>query len=161
MAHFLWNAKKVMMGRGNSKASSYVVVGETGSASKCDIIEVNCTQGSLSAFMQYQINLSEEADHLLRQLCDPDHNLQGNAVSPENFLSAFVEEQLGEMFARRERRKAGKTKKASNAVRSAKERAKTWSEAVIATNTALEALRKLVKEASSNSKTGGGDRSRP
>ena len=111
--------------------------------------------------MQYLINLSEESDHLLRQLCDSGHNLQSDPVSPEDFLSAFVEEQLGEMFVRRERRKTGKTKKASNAVRSAKERAKTWSEAVIATHTALEAMRKLVEEATSNSKTGPGDRSRP
>jgi hypothetical protein len=113
--------------------------------------------------MQYQINLSEEADHLLRQLCDSDHsghNTHSDGVSPEDFLSAFVEEQLGEMFVRRERRKTGKTKRASNAVRSAEEQAKMWSEAVIATNAALEAMRKLVKEATSNSKTGGGDRSR-
>ena len=104
--------------------------------------------------MQYQINLSEESDHLLRQLCDSRDNDQSE-ISPEAFLSAFVEEQLDEMFVRRERSKAGKTKKASNAVRSAKERAKTWSEAVIATHTALEAMRKLVKEATANDpKTG-------
>src|SRR5215471_13371550 len=102
--------------------------------------------------MQYLINLSEESDHLLQQLCDSGHNLQSEPVSSEDFLSAFVEEQLGEMFVRRERRKAGKTKKASSAVRSAKERAKTWSEAVIATHTALEALRKLVKEGNTNQK---------
>ena len=110
--------------------------------------------------MQYQINLSEEADHLLRQLCDSGHNLQSESISPEAFLSAFVEEQLEDLFARRERRKGGKTKKTSNAVRSAKERAKTWSEAVVATHTALEAMRKLVKETTSNSKTGTGNRSR-
>ena len=102
--------------------------------------------------MRYQINLSEEADHLLRQLCDSSHNLQGDTVSPEDFLSAFVEEQLDGLFVCRERRKAGKTKKAGKAVRSAKERAKTWSEAVIATNTAVEALRKLVAEATANHK---------
>ena len=100
--------------------------------------------------MEYLINLSEESDHLLRQLCDSDHNLQSDPVSPEDFLSAFVEEQLDGLFARRERRKAGKTKKAGNAVRSAKERAKTWSEAVVATRTALEAMRKLVREATAN-----------
>ena len=110
--------------------------------------------------MQYLINLSEESDHLLRQLCDSGHNSQTDAVSPEDFLSAFVEEQLDELFVRRERRKAGKTKKTGNAVRSVKERAKTWSEAVIATHTALEAMRKLVTEATSNSKTGAGDKSR-
>jgi len=103
--------------------------------------------------MQYLINLSEESDHLLRQLCDSHDNHQSE-ISSEAFLSAFVEEQLGEMFVRRERRKAEKTKKASDAVRSAKERANTWSEAVIATHTALEALRKLVKEANSNSQAG-------
>jgi hypothetical protein len=100
--------------------------------------------------MQYLINLSAESDQLLRQLCDSDHtghNTQSDRVSLEDFLSAFVEEQLGEMFVRRERRKTGKTKKADSAVRSAKERAKTWSEAVVATHTALEAMRKLVNEA--------------
>jgi hypothetical protein len=108
--------------------------------------------------MQYRINLSKESDHLLRQLCDSGHNAQNDTVSPENFLSAFVEEQLGEMFVRHERRKAGQIKKSSSAVRSAKERAKTWSEAVIATHTALEALRKLVQEANMNSQAGAGDR---
>ena len=103
--------------------------------------------------MQYLINLSEESDHLLRQLCDSGQNLQNDAVSPEDFLSAFVEEQLDGLFAHRERHKAGKTKKAGNAVRSAKERAKTWREAVIATHTAVEAMRKLVAEATVNQKT--------
>ena len=109
--------------------------------------------------MQYLINLSEESDHLLRQLCDSRDNHQSE-ISPEGFLSAFVEEQLDEMFVRRERPKAGKTTNSSNAVRSAKGRAKTWSEAVIATHAALEAMCKLVKEAS-NSKTGAGDRFKP
>jgi hypothetical protein len=104
--------------------------------------------------MRYLINLSEESDHLLRQLCDSGQNLHSDAVSPEDFLSAFVEEQLDGLFARRERRKAGKTKKAGNAVRFAKERAKTWSEAVIATHTAVEAMRKLVAEATVNRKDG-------
>ena len=113
---------------------------------------------SLSDFMQYLIKLSEESDHLLRQLCDSGHNQHNDAISPEGFLSAFVEEQLGEMFVRRERPKAGKTRRASNAVRSAKEHAKTWSEAVVAKHTALEAIRKLVTEATSNSKKGAGDR---
>jgi hypothetical protein len=107
--------------------------------------------------MRYLINLSLECDQLLRQLCTSDHNLQHDAVSPEDFLSAFVEEQLGEMFIRRERRKSGKTKKASNAVRSAKERANTWNEAVVATNTALEAMRKLVKESTANDPRTGAD----
>jgi hypothetical protein len=97
--------------------------------------------------MQYLINLAAESDHLLRQLCDSGHDQHNDAISPEGFLSAFVEEQLGEMFVRRERPKAGKTKRASNAVRSAKEHAKTWSEAVVAKHTALEAIRKLVTEA--------------
>ena|SRR6516164_7034600 len=108
--------------------------------------------------MHHLINLSAESDHLLRQLCDSGHNAQNDTVSPEDFLSAFVEEQLGEMFVRRERRKVGKTKKAGNAVRSAKERAKTWSEAVIATQTAVEAMRKLVQEANTNSQAGADDR---
>ena len=111
--------------------------------------------------MRYVINLSEESDRLLRHLCDSGKISPTEGISPEEFLSAFVEDQLGEMFVRRERRKAGKTKRASNAVTSAKEQAKAWREAVIATNTALEAMRKLVKEATSNSKTGPGDRSSP
>ena len=111
--------------------------------------------------MRYVINLSEESDHLLRHLCDSGKISPTEGISPVEFLSAFVEDQLGEMFVRRERHKTGKTKKASNAVRSAKEQAKAWSEAVIATNNALEAMRKLVKEATSNSKTSAGDTSRP
>src|SRR6476469_4756120 len=96
--------------------------------------------------MQYSINLSKESDHFLRQLCDPRRNPHSEAVSVEDFLSAFVEEQLDELFIRRERRKTEKDKKLDDAVRSAKERAKAWSEAVIATHTALEAMRKLVAD---------------
>ena len=96
--------------------------------------------------MQYSINLSEESDHLLRQLCDPARNPHSEAVSVEDFLSAFVEEQLDDLFVRRERPKTEKDTKLDHAVRSAKERAKTWSEAVIATHTALEAMRKLVAD---------------
>jgi len=96
--------------------------------------------------MQYLINLSEESDHFLRQLCDPSRTSRSEAVSVEDFLSAFVEEQLDELFIRRERRKTEKDKKLDDAVRSAKERAKAWSEAVVATHTALEAMRKLVAE---------------
>ena len=96
--------------------------------------------------MKYLINLSEESDHFLRQLCDPGRNPHSEAVSVENFLSAFVEEQLDEMFVRRERPKAEKDKKLDDAVQSAKEHAKVWREAVIATHTALEAMRKLVAD---------------
>jgi hypothetical protein len=60
--------------------------------------------------MQYLINLSEESDHFLRQLCDPGRNPHSEAVSVEDFLSAFVEEQLDELFVRRERRKTKKTR---------------------------------------------------
>ena len=38
----------------------------------------------------------------------------------------------------------------TNTVRSAKERAKAWSEAVIATHAALEAMRKLVTDGATN-----------
>jgi len=96
--------------------------------------------------MQYSITLSEESDHFLRQLCDPSRNSGSEAVSVEDFLSAFVEEQLDELFIRRERRKTEKDKELDDAVRSAKERAKAWSEAVVATHTALEAMRKLVAD---------------
>ena len=102
--------------------------------------------------MQYLINLSEESDHFLRQLCDPDRNSHSEGVSVEDFLSAFVEEQLDELFVRRERRKTKKDKKLGDAVRSAKERAKAWSEAAIATQTALEAMRKLVTDGATNPK---------
>jgi len=111
--------------------------------------------------MRYVINLSKKSDHLLRQLCDSPGNSQGEAISPDEFLSAFVEEQLDELFARRERRETGKNNNVATAVWSAKERAKTWSEAATATHTALEALRKLVIEATTNPKTGPGERSRP
>jgi hypothetical protein len=94
--------------------------------------------------MQYSINLPEESDHFLRQLCEPRRNPHSEAVSVEDFLSPFVEEQLDDLFARRERRKTEKDRKLDDAVRSAKGRAKAWSEAVIATHTALEAMRKLV-----------------
>jgi hypothetical protein len=103
--------------------------------------------------MQYSINLSEESDHFLCQLCDPGRNPSREAVSVEDFLSAFVEEQLDELFVRRERRKTEKDKKLDGAVRSAKERAKAWSEAVIATHTALEAMRKLVADRVTNPKS--------
>ena len=100
--------------------------------------------------MHYSINLSEESDHFLRQLCDPGRNSHSEAVSVENFLSAFVEEQLADLFVRRERRKTEKDRKLDDAVWSAKGRAKVWSEAVIATHTALEAMRKLVTDGATN-----------
>jgi len=62
--------------------------------------------------MQYLIHLSEESDHFLRQLCDPGRNPSREAVSVEDFLSAFVEEQLDDLLVRRERRKDGKRQKA-------------------------------------------------
>ena len=102
--------------------------------------------------MHYSINLSEESDHLLRQLCDPGHNSHSEAISVEDFLSALVEEHLDELFVRRERRRSEKDKKLDGAVRSAKERAKAWSDAAIATQTALEAMRKLVTDAATNPK---------
>ena len=108
--------------------------------------------------MQYLINLSEGCDHFLRQLCDPDGNPRSEAVSVEDFLSAFVEEQLDELFVRRERRKTVKDKKLDDAVRSAKGRAKAWSEAVIATHIALEAMRKLVTDEATNPKADRGRR---
>jgi hypothetical protein len=70
--------------------------------------------------MQYLINLSEESDHFLGQLCDPGGSPHSEAVSVEDFLSAFVEEQLDDLFLRRERRKTKKDKKLDDAVRSAK-----------------------------------------
>ena len=108
--------------------------------------------------MHYSINLSEESDYFLRQLCDPGRNSHSEAVSVEDFLSAFVEEQLDELFLRRERRKTAKDKKLDDAVQSAKERAKAWSEAVIATHTALEAMRKLVTDEATNPKADRGRR---
>ena len=109
--------------------------------------------------MHYLIYLSEESDHLLRQLCNPGPNSHSEAVSVEDFLSAFVEEQLDELFLRRERRKTVKNKKIDDAIRSAKERGKAWSEAVIATHTALEAMRKLVADEATNLKAHRGSRS--
>ncbi len=97
--------------------------------------------------MNYLIQIPDELDHLVRQMCDSREKRRSKAVSPEEFLSAFLEEKLNELFARRERPKTGKNKKVAGAVRSAEERAKTWREAANATQTALEALRKLVAEA--------------
>ena len=102
--------------------------------------------------MHYLINLSEESDHLLRQLCNPGRNSHSEAVSVEDFLSALVEEHLDKLFVRRERPKTEKDKKLDDALRSAKGRAKAWSEAVIATHIALEAMRKLVTDAATNPK---------
>jgi hypothetical protein len=103
--------------------------------------------------MRYVINLSGESDYLLRQFCDSGKISPTEGISPEEFLSAFVEDQLDELFARRERRKAGRKKNAQNAVQSAKEHAKTWSEATVATHTAVKALEKLVVETIANPKT--------
>ena len=103
-------------------------------------------------FMQYSINLSEESDYFLRQLCNPDREPSNEAVSVEDFLSAFVQDQLDELLIRRERRKPKKDGKLVDAVRSAKERAKAWSEAVTATNTALQAMRKLVADGETDPK---------
>jgi len=108
--------------------------------------------------MQYLINLSEECDHFLRQLCDPGGNPRSEAVSVEDFFFFFVEEQLDELFVRRERRNTVKDKKLDDAVRSAKGRAKAWSEAVIATHIALEAMRKLVADEATNPKADRGRR---
>ncbi|HLC14544.1 MAG TPA: hypothetical protein VJK31_14940 [Chthoniobacterales bacterium] len=91
-------------------------------------------------------------------MCDPGGNPRSEAVSVEDFLSAFVEEQLDELFVRRERRNTLKDKKLDDAVRSAKGRAKAWSEAVIATHTALEAMRKLVADEATNPKADRGRR---
>ena len=106
--------------------------------------------------MRYLINLSEESDHLLRQLCDPSPNSPSEAASVEDFLSALVEEHLDKLFVRRERPKTKKDKTLADALRSAKERAKAWSDAAIATQTALEAMRKLVTDEAKNPKAGRG-----
>jgi hypothetical protein len=106
--------------------------------------------------MHYLINLSEESDHLLRQLCDPSPNSPSEAVSVEDFLSALVEEHLDKLFVRRERPKTKKDKTLADALRSAKERAKAWSDAAIATQTALEAMRKLVTDEAKKPKAGRG-----
>jgi len=103
--------------------------------------------------MRYVINLSEASDHLLRQLCDSGKISPTDGISPVEFLSAFVEDQLDELFARREPRKAGRNKRTQNVVQSAKDRAKVWSEAAAATHTAVKALEKLVTETIANPKT--------
>jgi hypothetical protein len=103
-------------------------------------------------YMHYLINLSEESDHFLRQLCDPGRSPHSEGVSIEVFFSAFVEEQVDEQFVRRTRRKTEKDKKLDHAVRSDKERAKAWSKAVIATHAALEAMRKLAADGATKSK---------
>ena len=99
--------------------------------------------------MNYTVHLSEKGDQQLRQLCEPCHDPPSEAVSPEEFLSAMVEEQLDELFAaRRERytKAAMKNKKLDTAVSSGKQRAKEWRQAATATQIALQSLRKLVIE---------------
>jgi hypothetical protein len=103
--------------------------------------------------MRYLISLSKESDHLLRQLCDSGKISPTEGISPVEFLSAFVEDQLDQLFARRERSKRGRKKNAQNAVQSAEEHAKAWSEAAVATHTAVKALEKLVVETMANSKS--------
>jgi hypothetical protein len=100
--------------------------------------------------MRYVINLSNESDHLLRQLCAGKIS-PTEGILPEEFLSALVEDQLDELFARRERGKTGRKKKAQNAIQSAREQAKAWREATVATNTAVKALQKLIGETMVNS----------
>ena len=114
-----------------------------------------CNNGGIGSYllMHYLINLSEETDHLLHRLCDPRQDAPGDAISPEEFLSAFVEQKLGDLFAHRERPKTGRNNGPENAVRSAKGRAEAWSEASVATHTALRALQKLVLETVTSAKT--------
>jgi hypothetical protein len=96
--------------------------------------------------MRYVINLSGEADHLLRQFCDSGKISPTEGISPEEFLSAFVEDQLDELFVRHERGKNGRKKNAQIAVQSAREQAKAWSEATVATRTPVKALERLLSE---------------
>ena len=103
--------------------------------------------------MRYSINLSKESDHLLRQLCDSGKISPTEGISPEEFLSAFVEDQLGELFTRRERAKSARKKNGQIAVLSAREQTKACGEATAATHTAVKALEKLVGEAMANPKT--------
>jgi hypothetical protein len=112
-----------------------------------------CRRRGLFFYMRYIINLSEESDHLLRHFCDSGKISPTEGISPVEFLSAFVEDQLDELFARRERRKTGRKKNVQNAVQSAKEHAQAWSEASVATHNAVKALEKLVVETIANPKT--------
>jgi hypothetical protein len=83
------------------------------------------------------------------------HATDGNgeaAVTPERFLSAFIEEEICRLFsADRTLPKHGKKRGTPTpaAVNSAKEQAMHWQEAAAATRAALESLRKLVEHATS------------
>jgi hypothetical protein len=88
--------------------------------------------------VHYSISLSNESDHLLRQLCDPGKICVTEAISPEEFLSAFVEDQLGELFTHRERAKTARKKNGQNAVLLAREQTKAWREANAATHTCCQ-----------------------
>ena len=125
-------------------------MGNITSLKENDLMRVEACVCVSPYLMHYLINLSEETDHLLRQLCNPHRGAQTKPLAPEDFLSAFVEEQFDDLFARREGGKSGQNNEAKNAVRSAKEQAEAWSEATIATHTALQAMEKLVRQATAS-----------
>jgi hypothetical protein len=100
--------------------------------------------------MNYTIHLSEKSDYQLQQMCASAH-AQDGAISREDFLSALIEQQLGELFEARpqqhDKKPTRKDKKVHSAVTVAKQRARAWREAAAATQLALESVRKLVSQA--------------
>ena len=74
------------------------------------------------------------------------------AVTPERFLSAFIEEEICRLFsAVGPLPKHGKKRRTPTraAVSSAKQQAMHWQEAAAATRAAVESLRKLVEDVGS------------
>jgi hypothetical protein len=103
--------------------------------------------------VNYLVKLSPECDQHLQQMCKQGSDGDGeNAVTPERFLSAFIEVEICRLFSvSRPLPKNGKTPTAPTrpAVGSTKQQTRHWQEAAAATRVALESLRKLVEHASS------------
>jgi hypothetical protein len=101
--------------------------------------------------VNYLVKLSPECDRHLQQMCKSGSDGE-NAVTPERFLSAFIEEEICRLFsASRPLPRNGKKRAdpAWAAASFARQQAMHWQEAAAATRAALESLRKLVEHASS------------
>ena len=104
-------------------------------------------RNAIATSVNYSIQIPDELDHLVRQMCDSREKRQSKAVSPEEFLSAFLEEKLNELFARRERPENRKKQEGCWCGTVRQRTRQNVEGSCGATHTALEALRKLVAEA--------------
>jgi hypothetical protein len=95
--------------------------------------------------MNHNIHLSAKAEQHLHQMCDPPRKPPDSALNHEDFLSALVEEQLGQLFTKYQIRQ-----KRAKSLLVAEERARCWRTAIAATEIALDSVRKLVIDAISD-----------